>query len=288
MNPAARDLLQKSVVATTLHELTSVYPDLPQIMVVGAICRDTLHHANGHDSTLRRTDDLDVALAVDDWNHYRALTNRLDPAPGSTSGIRFLVAGMPVDLMPFGEKVEIPDGEVRPAPRQDPMSVFGFQDVWDAASVIDIAGARTVRLPTVAGYTLLKLRAWLDRVEHPNYKDGPDLAAAMYWCVDPKNEGTFSTSHRDRLYGTDDGLTHLEATGFDEATAAVRLLATDAVYLLSPHRRAELRRGWESGPEDAVLAGNLANDQLPGWPRRGEELLRYTAAVRQALTEQSA
>ncbi|WP_277213511.1 hypothetical protein [Isoptericola croceus] len=274
--------------AAVLRELRSIYPDLPQVMIVGAICRDALHHACGHDFALRRTDDLDIALAVNDWAHYRSLTHRLEPVAGSTSRIRFLVAGMPVDLMPFGENVEQPDGEVTPAPRQDAMSVFGFQDVWKDSTAFDVADAGTVRLPTVTGYTLLKLRAWLDRIEHHNDKDGPDLACAMYWCVDPRSEGTFSSLVRDRLYDTEAGQAHLMACEFDEATAAVRQLATDAIGLLSPGRRAVLRRDWATGPEDAVLAGSLANTQLLGWPRYGDEQLRrFAAAVRQALTEQS-
>ncbi|MEG3613596.1 hypothetical protein [Isoptericola haloaureus] len=257
-------------------------------MIVGATCRDALHHACGHDDALRQTDDLDIALAVEDWDRYRALTDRLERVSGSTNGIRFLVGGIPVDLMPFGETIEEPDGEVTPPPRQDVMSVFGFQDVWNDAQVIDVNGAGPVRLPTVAGYTLLKLRAWLDRVQQPNYKDAPDLACAMYWCVDPMNRGTFRHVVRDRLYDTAAGRAHLTATGFDEATAAVRQLATDAIGLLSPDRQAVLRRDCAAGSEDALLAGNLLLP-LPGWPRpRDERLGRYAAAVRSALAVESA
>ncbi|WP_402469897.1 hypothetical protein [Isoptericola aurantiacus] len=198
------------------------------------------------------------------------------------------MAGIPVDLMPFGVDVEEPDGEVTPAPHQEAMSVFGFQDVWNDATVVDLGGTGPVRIPTVAGYTLLKLRAWLDRAAHPNYKDGPDLACAMYWCVDPKEIGTFSATFRDRLYDTNTGLAHLESTDFDEATAAVRQLAADAAALLNPGRRAELRSDWTAGPEDAVLAGNLGNTQLLGWPLHGDaRLSRYAAAVRQGLNHPS-
>jgi predicted nucleotidyltransferase len=43
------------------------------------------------------------------------------------------------------------------------MSVFGMADVFSAGTWVDLPSGHRVRFPTAAGYTLLKLRAWVDR-----------------------------------------------------------------------------------------------------------------------------
>ncbi len=274
-----------STLALALRGLIDVYPDLPPVMVVGAECRDALHRACGYEFALRRTTDLDIALVVRNFDHLRELTSLLNPVKGATNGIRYWVSDIPVDLIPFGEDVEHPDGAVTPPPRPDAMSVFGFQDVWDSALQVDVAGAPTVRLPSVAGYTALKLRAWLDRAPAHSYKDGPDLASAMYWYVDPKNtRGPFTSSLQDRLYDTEEGRGHLEAAEWAPDTALVRLLVDDAAHVLSTERRNALRSDWEAGPEDLVLASQLRSAELDGWPLKGSErLTTYAGAVRGVL-----
>jgi predicted nucleotidyltransferase len=279
----AESFLSTTPAAEVVRQLGLACTDLPSLMIVGATCRDALHRAAGYDTTLRGTDDIDLALAVPDWGHYEAITSQLDRAEQSTSGIRYLVAGMPVDLMPFGRHVEEPDGAVSPAPRGESMSVFGFQDVWNSAEIVEVGGVE-VRLPTVPGYMLLKLRAWLDRVQHPNFKDGPDIACAMYWYVDPQGGGEIGPHVTQRLYDTVAGQAHLEATAWDPAAAAVRLLVEEAVGLLETERSRVLADDWARGPEDPVLAANLHNGALAGWPPRGSTSLHsYAAAIRQTL-----
>ncbi len=67
----------EGVVAPVLRDLTNIYPDLPPVMVVGAVCRDALHMSAGHEHPLRRTDDLDIGLAIGSWDHFHNLTGRL-------------------------------------------------------------------------------------------------------------------------------------------------------------------------------------------------------------------
>lgn len=276
MNTRAEMFLARSPAAEALRGLKNLCPELPPLMIVGATCRDSLHAGYRHGGRLRYSDDIDIAVAIDDWDHYQALISRLTPMEESTSGIRYRVGGMPVDLMPFGPKIEVPDGEVSPAPRGAPMSVFGFQDVWRDATLVDIDGIEA-RLPSAAGYAVLKLRAWLDRAPNGQYKDGPDIACALHWYAnDAAVEG--------RIWNTDEGFRHFEEADFDVPIAIVRLLVADALDLLSPNRRAELIREWKAQRDDATLAANLHNTYLPGWPpQHHPTLLNYAQAIRQAM-----
>jgi len=81
------------------------------VMIVGAWCRDILHHALGHTFATTATRDLDLALALSSWDAYRSLTVAF-PRVGDT-GIRFRIADVDVDLLPFGN-IEDPQGIVEP------------------------------------------------------------------------------------------------------------------------------------------------------------------------------
>ncbi|MCB7135024.1 hypothetical protein [Cellulosimicrobium marinum] len=216
----AEKYLQSSPTAIVLQELGKGFLDPVPVMLVGAACRDALHAGCGFDMPLRGTDDLDLGIAVADWSAYEALVADLEPVPGSTSGIRYEVAGLPVDIMPFGDGVEVPDGVVNPPARRQGMSVFGFQDVWSDATELTINEDLRVWLPSIGGYTLLKLRAWLDRAPQGHYKDAPDLACAMYWTLDPEDLGNHTDIVMTRLYDTDEGIQLLEETDFDDRVAA--------------------------------------------------------------------
>lgn len=266
-------------VGPVLRELDGTFPDLPPVMLVGAVARDGLHRAGGHTTPLRRTSDLDLALAVNGWEHFQALTARLRPIRGAHSSIRYDVGGHPVDLVPFGGPVERPDGVVTPARRGHTMSVFGFQDVYHGAHQVPLGGGLEFRVPTIPGYLLLKLKAWADRSAAQEYRDGEDLAVAAYWY---QNDDELLDA---RLFGGgDEGLALLERSDFDVPEAAVRLLISDAIALLSAPRRLELAKVWAS-VDDELLARYLANPLLPGWPKGGDpQLSAWTLAIREQLT----
>jgi predicted nucleotidyltransferase len=107
-------LTLESLIAPVVDVLAAAGADPERLMLLGAVCRDVLHQAGGHDEQLRRTGDLDLAVAVDGQDAYTALTAHLTQIPGSTS-IRFSVAGQTLDLVPFGE-IEYPDGHVPTPP----------------------------------------------------------------------------------------------------------------------------------------------------------------------------
>lgn len=128
-------------------------------MVVGAVARDALHVAAGNSGSLRRTSDLDLALAVPDLKTWYGVTRNLDRVP-SSSGIRFSIAGRFVDLVPFGD-IEDPRGTI-PREGDESMSVFAFREVWAGAQEFSMADC-AVRLPDAPGFAVLKMKTWADR-----------------------------------------------------------------------------------------------------------------------------
>lgn len=226
------------------------------MMVVGASCRDILQSALGHDFALRATADIDLGLAVANWIAYDELTGKL-PVAGHT-GIRYEVAGMPADLIPFGA-VEVPPGTVTPTARREPMSVWGFAEVFETALHLSLPSAGTIRIPTVAGYAALKLAAWLDRSAHGEYKDASDIATVVYWYSKSPEVDTY-------LYDTDHGQDILLHEDLDNSAAAARVLGEEIANVIGRTRVSELAERWP-GPRDDVLYHSMTVTNAPGWTR---------------------
>ncbi|MBK4346431.1 hypothetical protein [Lacisediminihabitans changchengi] len=228
-----------------------------RVMLVGAECRDILHASLGHEFALRRTSDIDLALAIDDWDSHEQIVRRFSRT-GHT-GIRYRISDISVDIMPFGS-VEDPRGEVAPATRKtDPFSVFAFQEVFTGAAPLRMPSGTSIRVPTPAGYSALKLRAWHDRWTSANDdKDGPDLATVAFWYA---NDSDVDTT----LWGTDHGRQILVASDFDYAVAAAQFMGCESMTAIGTERADELRELWRLLDLDA-LAKAFGDSSLPGWP----------------------
>jgi predicted nucleotidyltransferase len=116
------------VVEAALRHADSLRPG--DVMVVGAWCRDIQHHALGHRFATSATRDLDLALALSSWDAYRALADAF-PKVGDT-GIRFRIAEVTVDLLPFGN-IEDPQGTAQPPTRGEKLSVWAFEEIFAAS-----------------------------------------------------------------------------------------------------------------------------------------------------------
>ncbi|MET1005887.1 MAG: hypothetical protein ABWX96_10075 [Propionibacteriaceae bacterium] len=237
-------------------------------MLVGAWCRDTLHAALGHDFDTSATRDVDLGLALSGWETYERLMN-VFPRVGDT-GVAFRIAGLVVDLLPFGE-LEDPRGIILPPTRRDVISVWAFAEILLSSSPLPLSPSLTIRCPTVPGYTAAKVAAWLDRSEWGEVKDATDLALTAYWYVESKQV-------QDRLYGTPEGQHILVAEEADLPRAAARMLGHDVSDLVGPERRAELLERW---PGDLDML--VRNFGLSTGPRRLAEPRRRLEII-QALT----
>lgn len=252
------------VVLDVVSAVSGSTPELnpSTIMVVGAACRDVLHAALGHTFDTVATRDLDLGLALSSWDVYKELTDQF-PSAGHT-GIRYDIAGIAVDLLPFGA-VEDPEGVVDPPTRREPVSVWAFEEIFAASVTLELSESLQVRIPDVAGYAAAKLGAWLDRSEWGELKDASDLALVVYWYAE-------SLHIQERLYGTATGNEVLLAEDLDVERAAARLLAADIVDIIGPKRSGELMVRW---PGDIELLGRSFHVggglQWPfGLPRRRE------------------
>ncbi len=217
-------------VAEAVHELaTRAGVDPVGIMLVGARCRDAIHSALGRTTPTRQTDDLDLGIAIASWRQFERIRETFPSI--RDNDIAFRIADLPVDIVPFGTVAEDPRGVTRPSPREEDIVVFGFQEVFDRAVPLKLSSGESIRIPQPEGYTLLKVRAWVDRA--PDDKDAKDLAIALDWYAE-------SDIVHNRLYGDD--IHVAESYGFDLAQGAARLLGREVRRQLDSRDADDLAR----------------------------------------------
>lgn len=242
-------------------------------MVVGAWCRDIQHHALGHRFATSATRDLDLALALSSWDAYRALADAF-PRVGDT-GIRFRIADITVDLLPFGD-IEDPQGTAQPPTRDEKLSVWAFEEVFAASLSLTLPAVGAVRIPTVAGYAAAKLGAWLDRSAWFEAKDAADLGLVLYWYGE-------SGAVHERLYATAAGSEILIAESADVPLAAARMLGVHVATTIGSGRLAELLERWPGNLNLLIHELNVAG--VAAWPRDGRRRNDLIDALTRGLTE---
>lgn len=259
-----------SMLDAVFDVVSEVHRSAPELgpanmMVVGAMCRDVLHAAQGHSFVTAATRDLDLGLALSSWDAFEMLADQF-PRAGDT-GIRYRIAGQLVDILPFGE-VEDPEGVVDPPTRRESVSVWAFEEIFAASTALELPGSLQVRIPDVAGYTAAKLGAWLDRSEWFETKDATDLALVAYWYAESRHV-------EDRLYETEAGSEILVAEQMDVERAAARLLGVDITQTIGPKRSGELLNRWPGDAELLVRSFELhgGGPLWPGGLQRRRELI---------------
>lgn len=268
-DPALLQLLD-AVVSEILAKSRRLQPE--DIMVVGAACRDILQSAQGHDFRLRATADVDLGLAIASWTAYDELTEGL--ARAGDTGIRFRIAGVPADLLPFGP-VEDPPGTVTPTTRRESMNVWGFAEVFKNALPLPLRGGSTIRIPTIAGYTALKLAAWLDRSAYDEYKDASDIATAIYWYLESK-------AVEDRIYETDHGNQLLIEEKLNTSMVSARLMGEDIAATVGHTRISELAERWP-GLRSEQLGPSMTVVNAPRWPSAPGDRNELAAAMERGI-----
>lgn len=226
------------------------------IMLVGASARNLIHRVLGFDSELASTTDIDIALAVPDRFAYQSVVKNLEPE-GDTR-IRFRIDKWSVDLIPFGG-IENPSGTAVPHADGHIVDVFAFQKVFDGADFYRLPEGIQVRVPTVAGYAALKIKAWVDKGALGWTKHARDLSYVCMWYQD-------SPRFRDSLYDYKQDADLLELADFDQDLAAT--------YLLGRHIRATI------GQDLADELGNLWNLDSRGLMASSERNDRFLTSAK--------
>ena len=108
------------------------------VLIVGAFARD-LHLLYRYGiATRRETEDVDIALAMPDWETFETVRTRLiDSGNFRTSGAALQRlrhrSNLPLDLVPFG-RIETVERTIVWPPRGDMvMDVFGFREALTTA-----------------------------------------------------------------------------------------------------------------------------------------------------------
>jgi len=116
--------------------------------VTGAKARDILLTNVFAQAASRATRDVDVAIAVEDWNQFEAVRDALRkeecfrPVAGMAHRFRYYAdatgEGYPLDIVPFGG-VEEPDMTVAwPPDRAVVMNAAGHREALEAAELVEI------------------------------------------------------------------------------------------------------------------------------------------------------
>lgn len=237
-------------------------------LIVGAFARD-LHLVHAHRiPVVRQTEDIDLALAIDDWSAFEQLRARL-VASGrfaeTKASHRLRRGALPIDLVPFGP-VETADRTIAWPPRGEVvMDVFGFQEAQRVAIEVLLPGdvrTRVVTLPALC---------WQDRHLRSPKKDASDLQFIMANYLRAGNEP--------RLW--EEFLRLTQEDDFDYEAAAARMLGHDIAMLLDAGGRDRI----------AVLLASQSNDERPGSlplemnSAHPEQAARMLAALMRGLRE---
>ncbi|MDP4201113.1 MAG: nucleotidyl transferase AbiEii/AbiGii toxin family protein [Bacteroidota bacterium] len=216
-NPLLKELLQK---------LTDYFQSIgSDFYIIGATARDIILSAIHKQASARRTADLDIAIAIKDWDKFKQISEELckidgfSKDPEQTQKFKFRNI-YEVDIVPFGEIAKADNNIYWPPEEQFAMSVAGYTEVADNTLDIAIDNDLSVKVASLPGIFILKLAAFNDRKSTTN-KDADDLAFIIENYLNI-NEVRAAAEHYD-IY---------EAEDFNTFTAGATLLGRDIKSIL--------------------------------------------------------
>ncbi|MCD4795032.1 MAG: nucleotidyl transferase AbiEii/AbiGii toxin family protein [Bacteroidales bacterium] len=217
-----RDPLLKSI----LISLQKVFSELDiNFYLIGATARDIILNLHGVPPK-RATHDLDIAVAVSNWDKYQIIENKLlkikDFKKDKNQKQRFIYKDVfPLDIVPFGEIKNKDDKIYWPPDETVAMSVLGFDEVETNTKHLIIDNDLTVNVASLPGIFILKLFAWKDRyTEHE--KDADDMAFIITNYLGINQERAVN-EHYNEIYLSDD---------FTQNTGSAVLLAYDIYEII--------------------------------------------------------
>ena len=146
--------------------------------VIGATARDIVVQQLLDMSSRMKTRDLDLAIAITNWQEYGAVKDALvadgfekDPSKPQ----RFYYGDYEIDVVPYGYVAKEDDNIYWPPEETIAMSVKGFDEVLSDAITVDIDGKFSIKIASLHGLFLLKFNAWMDR-HLVTSKDAEDMS----------------------------------------------------------------------------------------------------------------
>jgi predicted nucleotidyltransferase len=194
--------------------------------VVGAAARDIVMGMIYSKVSRRKTNDLDIAIMISNWDIFEeisaALCNLPDFKKSPRQKQRFHYKDhLILDIIPFGEVARENRHIYWPPDATPVMSVSGFVEMAKEALFVTIDNEFTVGVASIPGIFVLKLIAWCDRCKQTN-KDAEDMASMLdeYFEI---NIDRAVEEHPDVF----------EAENFTTFTAGAVLLGRDVRNILS-------------------------------------------------------
>lgn len=148
-----------------------------EFYVIGATARDIIMLQLIGTTAGRKTKDLDIAIAIPDWDAFEEVKSAL-LADGFTKSKhmhqRFFYGEYELDVVPYGVSKE-DDYIYWPPEEEIAMSVKGFSEVLSEAITINIDNEFEIKIASLHGLFLLKFNAWLERNLRTD-KDAEDMS----------------------------------------------------------------------------------------------------------------
>jgi predicted nucleotidyltransferase len=187
----------------------------------------------------RATRDIDFAFAVESWERFQVLKQRLASEASFkqmervAQRLTFKPEGMDhsfvVDLIPFGGLETEANMIAWPPDMSVIMNVAGYRDAHATAVPVEVEPGLVISLASIPGIAVLKIFAWVDRGQE-DPKDAIDLVTLLRQYHEAGNQ--------DRVYV--DSISALEEVGYDIELAGAWLLGNDASAIALPTTRRRL------------------------------------------------
>ncbi len=224
----------KRVRRSTLTQVAAVVSDLSErgatpssLMLIGAHCRDVLQYAGGFAEDGTATHDIDFAMESKNLQEFGRVTFGLHKS-GDT-GIRFNIAAEMVNLIPFGDISQGRGVVLRPPNGPDSINVRYLSEVFQSSLELPLPSSSPIRVPSLAGYTLLKLQAFADRIKFHRYKDFEDLVLVLRWLESTWSDGDINTDLLDRAFNHFGDKFDVSSIPIVELGLDIRKLANDSL-----------------------------------------------------------
>jgi len=216
-NPLLKELLKK---------LTDYFQSIgSDFYVIGATARDIILSGIHNQISSRRTIDLDIAIAIKDWDKFEQISKELCEIdgfhkPNKQKQLFLYKQIFKLDIVPFGEVAKADNNIYWPPEEEFAMSAVGFAKVANKALDVTIDDEFTVKVASLPGICILKLIAFNDRKNKTN-KDADDLAFIIENYLEINIERV-AAEHYD-IY---------EVENFNTFTAGATLLGRDIKAIL--------------------------------------------------------
>ena len=156
-----------------LKELLKVLTDFftsvdSEFYVIGAIARDIILSGIHKQVPARKTNDLDIAIAIPNWSKFHEIADGLCRINGFTKSKEqtqrfFYKTHFQLDIVPFGGIAHADKLIYWPPEESQAMSVSAFADVVKHAFEITVDNELKINVATLPGIFILKLNAWKNR-----------------------------------------------------------------------------------------------------------------------------